>query len=228
MTSPSLSNAATPESLVRITTSELEIVKGTATILHSINLTLAAGAFAAVIGPSGSGKTSLLRALASLDPPASGAITYCWLKETDTGTGLYPKLSYVPQTIALWPHMTFRQNLLFATDQSAEVNDRLRQFCDHLQLTDLLDRKPQKASQGQRQRFALVRAMLLEPIVLLCDEVTSALDEDLAATVWSMLRAFVERGGAILASTHDARLMSLCDAVYQIKHNSLIQSEDKR
>jgi len=228
MTKTAPSDDARAEVPLRITTHDLQIVKGSVTVLQSINFNLRSGEFAALVGPSGSGKTSLLRVLASLDPPSSGAITYCWTDGPNAEFRLYPSLSYIPQTISLWPHFTFRQNLLFATNQSFEVINRMHTLCDHLQLTPLLDRKPPKASQGQRQRFSLVRALLLEPIVLLCDEVTSALDEELAKTVWSILRDFVNRGGAVLASTHDGDLRSQCDSVYIIKHNSLMRTEFKK
>ena len=229
MTNYSTQNDTLAESLPRIEADELEIIKGSVRVLESATLTIRSGVFAAVVGPSGSGKTSLLRALASLDPPASGDIKYSLPnvaeRNSSSQNGLYPYLTYIPQTMSLWPHMTFRQNLLFATDQSEKVNHHMHALCDTLQLSPIIDRKPHNASQGQRQRFAIVRALLLHPTVLLCDEVTSALDEDLATTVWSMLKDFVSGGGAILASTHDARLVSQCDEVYSIAHRKLIQKE---
>ena len=213
-----------------IEVNSLTIKKGEHLVLDNVALTLEKGVFAALVGPSGCGKTSLLRVLALLDKPTSGTVR-CWGCEYNGGVGssqmdgesIYPRLNYVPQTLGLWPHLTIRENLLFAAPKTRAIIDKLREMCEQLDIVAILDRKPPNASQGQRQRSALVRALLLEPQVLLLDEMTAALDGRLASTVWSLLQTFARNGGVILASTHDTRLASQCDKSYRIRENSLIR-----
>src|SRR5207302_6204785 len=190
---------------------DLTLKKGDYTVLSDVSLILEKGRFVALVGPSGCGKTSLLRVLALLDQPASGVVHY-WGKEPGPRNGIiwlggdhfYPRITYVPQTLALWPHLTIRENMLFATNQSPQVCNKLDDLCRYLEISAVLDRKPLNVSQGQRQRCALVRALLLRPTILLLDEITAALDEDLARKVWKLLRSFARDGGSILASTHGA------------------------
>jgi ABC-type lipoprotein export system ATPase subunit len=208
---------------------DLTLTKGDYIVLNNVSLALQKGTFAALIGPSGCGKTSLLRVLSLLDQPTRGVVHF-WGNEAKkkngtiwlaAGTPLYPRISFVPQTLALWPHLTIRENMLFATNESSQVCSKLNSLSAELQMSAILNRKPAYVSQGQRQRCALVRALLLTPSVLLLDEITSALDENLARDVWSLLRSFANEGGTILASTHSGRLASSCDYCYRIRDKSL-------
>jgi ABC-type lipoprotein export system ATPase subunit len=207
----------------------LTLKKGDYIVLSDISFVLEKGTFVALVGPSGCGKTSLLRVLALLDQPTSGHVHF-WGQKPSPRDGtvclghdpFYPRITYVPQTLALWPHLTIRENMLFATTESPGVCSKLESLCKHLDILTILDRKPPCVSQGQRQRCALVRALLLDPTILLLDEITAALDEDLAKNVWKLLRRFAEEGGSILASTHGARLASACDYSYRIRDHSLI------
>lgn len=206
----------------------LTIKKGHLNILERISFTLETGTFVGLIGPSGCGKTSLLRVLAFLDSPLQGEICFSgdepkrrdgtlWL----AAHHFYPRVTYVPQTLALWPHMDVRENMLFATTTSLDVLTKLESLCERLEISDVLDRRPAFVSQGQRQRCALVRALLLEPALLFLDEVTAALDEKLARKVWDLLCEFTSGGGTIFASTHSGRLASACDYYFQIRERSL-------
>ena len=102
-----------------------------------------------------------------------------------------------------------------------ENKKRFAELIDVLQLEEALERFPRHVSQGQRQRAALARALVLLPRLLLIDEGTSALDEALAKKVWSYLRELAGRGTTILASTHDTRLADSCDAHYTIRSKTL-------
>ena len=226
-----VSNSATHPIEVR----GLTLQKGDYTVLSDISFVLEKGTFAALVGPSGCGKTSLLRVLAMLDQPASGVVHF-WGRAPEPRNGtvslaegpFYPRITYVPQALALWPHLTIRENMLFATSGSTQVCSKLESLCAYLEIAEILDRKPPCVSQGQRQRCALVRALLLCPTILLLDEITAALDEDLAKNVWSLLRTFAEEGGSILASTHGARLASACDYSYRIRQKLLTRDKPSR
>jgi ABC-type multidrug transport system ATPase subunit len=208
---------------------DLTLIKGDYTVLNNVSLTLEEGVFAALIGPSGCGKTSLLRVLSQLDRPSNGVIRF-WGHEAERRNGtiwledrhFYPLVTYVPQTLALWPHLTIRENMLFATRGLLNTQSKLESLCEYLEIGELLDRRPPNVSQGQRQRCALVRALLLAPKILLLDEITAALDESLARNVWNLLRQFARDGGSILASTHGERLASACDYSYRIRDKAVI------
>lgn len=197
---------------------DITILRNGRPILKGSSLSLGRGEFTALAGPSGSGKTSLLRVLANLDAPAGGEIYVSnerndemLLNDIDR---VHPYLTYVPQTLALWPHMTLRDNLHFSCN--GNPGELLDALCSELELDEALDRKPASASQGQRQRCALIRALLLRPRILLLDEITAALDERLASVTWAILRRLANGGVAVLASTHDARLSALCDDTIQL------------
>jgi putative ABC transport system ATP-binding protein len=206
----------------------INIRKSDHLILNNVSFRIEPGSFAALVGPSGSGKTSLLRVLSLLDPAAGGSLRF-WGHEPKVfrstihlgGDPFYPRVTYVPQTIALWPHMTLRENILFATNESSAVRNRFKNLCDYLEISEIVDRKPFSVSQGQRQRCALARALLLRPKLLLLDEITAALDEGLARKVWHILRSFANEGATIFASTHSGRLASACDSYFRIRDCTL-------
>jgi len=204
-------------------TDGLRIDKSGNTILSDVTLTIERGTFAALAGPSGSGKTSLLRVMALLDTAAAGSVrlwhrefTPAMVLQSKSQESVYPRLNYVPQTLGLWPHLTIHDNLTFAIGNSSLNGSSLEELCSELNIDAILDRRPANVSQGQRQRAALARALLLRPEILLLDEVTAALDRPLANIVWELLQRFAANGGAILASTHDAFLAERCKRLYRI------------
>ncbi|MGE0217751.1 ABC transporter ATP-binding protein [Mycolicibacterium sp.] len=155
---------------------------GGVTALDGLNLTVADGEFLILVGPSGCGKSTALRLLAGLDKPTSGEIRI----GGQVVDGLAPgerDIAMVFQNYALYPHMTVYRNLAYGLKQRrtprAEIERRVRETAELLQIGELLDRKPGQLSGGQRQRVAMGRALVRRPQAFLLDEPLSNLDAKL-------------------------------------------------
>jgi ABC-type sugar transport system ATPase subunit len=155
---------------------------GTVDVIHGVDLEIEEGEFIVFVGPSGCGKSTLLRLIAGLDDPTSGDI-----KLDGTRVNAVPAsergLSMVFQSYALYPHMSVKSNLSFGLENlrlpKAEIEQRVADAAQLLQIDMLLDRRPGQLSGGQRQRVAIGRAIVREPKIFLFDEPLSNLDAEL-------------------------------------------------
>jgi len=192
-------------------------------IIDNIDIQLAPGEIAVVIGPSGSGKTTLLKLLAMLEKPDSGKVIvddkqYIFPAEKIESPP-WPKITVVFQQLFLWPHLTLLQNIKLPHElrsggrprgedrRQGESTDapEQRRLEDLLELFDMqgfVHRYPNEASLGQRQRTALVRALILQPEYLLLDEITSSLDVEQIAIILSYLKRLSKKGIGVLIVTH--------------------------
>jgi len=147
--------------------------------VDDVSLDIADGEFVVLVGPSGCGKSTILRLIAGLETPTSGAVFIGDRRVNDVRPSARD-IAMVFQSYALYPHMTVRENLAFALTlrrlPAAEISQRVGQAAAMLDLVDYLDRKPRQLSGGQRQRVALGRAIVREPKVFLFDEPLSNLD----------------------------------------------------
>jgi len=148
--------------------------------LRGVDLRIETGEYFVVLGPTGAGKTVLLESVAGLHRLDEGEV---WVEGRDV-TGLAPELrriGYVPQDYVLFPHMSLRRNIGFSLAlrhvPEEQVDRRVQELAELLNITHLLDRRPRTLSGGEQQRGALARALAPEPTVLLLDEPLSALDE---------------------------------------------------
>ncbi|WP_117213174.1 ABC transporter ATP-binding protein [Allorhizocola rhizosphaerae] len=196
-----------------------------------VSLEVADGEFVVLVGPSGCGKTTLLRMVAGLERPDGGSIH---IGDRDV-TSLSPQrrdVSMVFQSYAIFPHMRVRQNIAFGLAMrktpAAEVNRRVAEAAELLQLNDLLDRFPSQLSGGQRQRVAVARAIVVDAGVLLMDEPLSNLDALLRLQFRAELKKIVRQIGATtLYVTHDqAEAMSLGDRVAVMRDGRIVQAGD--
>ncbi len=180
------------------------------TVLKDVSLSIERGKITALIGPSGTGKTTLLKILAFLEQPDSGTVTFdgCSyqfpLEKSKKIEAPWPKVTVVFQQLFLWPHLTLLQNItLPLTAQGIDDSPpRLKELLDLFDMNHFVYRYPNQASLGQRQRAALVRALLLEPEYLLLDEITSSLDVEQTAIILSQLKKMSSQGIGILTITH--------------------------
>ncbi len=181
------------------------------TVCDGINLSVDAGEMVCLIGASGSGKSTLLRCINLLEPIDSGHI---WLDGEDISIpGLDPKpyrkrIGIVFQSFNLFPHMTVMQNICLAptrvlnatvTETHAVAKDLLQRFG----LQDKASEYPDRLSGGQQQRVAIVRALAMQPEIMLLDEITSALDPELVGEVLEVVKALKEQNMTIVLATHE-------------------------
>ncbi len=180
-------------------------------VLRGIDLTLAEHEVVCLIGASGSGKSTLLRCVNLLEPIDAGRIVVAAEELTASGVDINRvrrEIGIVFQSFNLFPHMSVRANVTLAprkarglsrSDADAEAARLLERFG----LADKRDEYPDRLSGGQQQRVAIVRALAMQPRLLLLDEVTSALDPELVAEVLDVIRELAEGGMTMLIATHE-------------------------
>jgi ABC-type Fe3+/spermidine/putrescine transport system ATPase subunit len=194
--------------------------------LGPLSLELPVGSCLVLQGANGAGKTTLLEALAGFAALESGRIT---LHGEDI-TALPPerrRIAYVPQDLALFPHMSVERNVAFGLrGRDAEHHGRLERLLHDFQLADLRTRRPDALSRGQRQRLALARALATEPALVLLDEPSVNLDAASRRGLHAGVRRLLEEHGlAVLYVTHDqSETTSLADHVAIINQGRLLQA----
>lgn len=146
----------------------------------------------ALFGPSGAGKTTLLEIIAGLRRPDAGRLVLNGRVLFDAAQKIkmpphHRKIGYVPQDLALFPHMTVGANLLYGCT-APDADGQLRRVAECLEITALLEKNPEALSGGEKQRVALVRALLAQPALLLLDEPLSALDVPLKERIMPYLQ----------------------------------------
>jgi molybdate transport system ATP-binding protein len=183
-----------------------------------------------IFGPSGAGKTSLLDLIAGLRQPASARIALNDRVLTDTAAGVVmpPRLreiGYVPQDLALFPHLSVRQNLLYGHRNGRETGPLFgfEHVTEVLQIQPLTARGTGDLSGGERQRVALARALLTSPRLLLLDEPMASLETGLKAKIIPYLRRVRDEFQLpILYVTHDEQeVLALCDEVLEIQRGRM-------
>jgi polar amino acid transport system ATP-binding protein len=181
------------------------------TVLDEVSLSVAEHEVVCLIGASGSGKSTLLRCLNLLERVHAGTIVVDGQTITDGRVdvnALRRKIGIVFQAYNLFPHMTVLQNVTLAPRQirkvsKSEANARAYELLERIGMRDKADAFPDRLSGGQQQRVAIVRALAMDPTLMLLDEITSALDPQLVSEVLQLVRGLSEVGMTMIIATHE-------------------------
>ena len=184
---------------------------GTLEVLKGISLTVKKGDKVVIVGPSGSGKSTFLRCLNLLETPTSGEI---WFEGEQVNAPkcdidrLRRKMGMVFQHFNLFPHLTILQNITLAPvtlklKTKAEAEARAMELLKRIGLADKAGTYPAMLSGGQKQRIAIVRALAMNPDVMLFDEPTSALDPEMVGEVLQLMKELADDGMTMVCVTHE-------------------------
>ena len=201
---------------------------GPVTVLNDVNLSINPGELFFLLGPSGCGKTTLLRCLAGLDFPTSGAIFFGDRNVTDLAPHLR-ETAMVFQSYALWPHLSVAENIAFGLVErkipSAERARRVQEALASVRLDGLGERSIDQLSGGQQQRVALARALVVRPRCLLLDEPLSNLDAQLRIEMRQEIRRIVKENGlTAVYVTHDQEeALAMADRMALISRGRVAQ-----
>jgi len=184
---------------------------GSIVALSDCNLAVERGEVVAVIGPSGSGKSTLLRSLNLLETPTSGAVYFEGTNLADKNVNIdlhRRRMGMVFQHFNLFPHKTVKQNITMAPVKlkvlpAAQANRRAEELLARIGLSDKANEYPAMLSGGQKQRIAIVRALAMNPDVMLFDEPTSALDPEMVGEVLDLMKSLAQAGMTMVIVTHE-------------------------
>ena len=198
--------------------------------LKSINFTVDAGEYIAIMGESGSGKTTLLNILALLDRPTSGKVIFMGkdlqeIKDSEMAKFRRENLGFVFQDFNLLDNFTVKENILLPLVLSDEkisvMEEKLLKIAKKLNVSDLLNKYPYEISGGQKQRTAVARALISDPKILLADEPTGALDSNSTRELLKVFKDLNQDGETILMVTHSIMAASEAKRVLFIKDGEI-------
>ena len=179
--------------------------------LNGVNASVKKGEVVVVIGPSGSGKSTFLRCLNLLEVPTGGAVLFEGVDITDKRADINlhrQKMGMVFQHFNLFPHMTILKNMTLAPvkllkKSQAEAEAKAKALLERVGLSDRANAYPSQLSGGQKQRIAIVRALCMDPEVMLFDEPTSALDPEMVGEVLEVMKELAKEGMTMVVVTHE-------------------------
>ena len=202
---------ATSNKLISVQHLVKENNHGTVKALNDCSLAIAQGEVVAIIGPSGSGKSTLLRSLNLLEEPTTGQIFFDGVDLADKSVDINlhrQKMGMVFQHFNLFPHKTVLQNITMAPlalkkKTPEEAQKQAMELLERIGLADKANEYPNMLSGGQKQRIAIVRALAMDPEVMLFDEPTSALDPEMVGEVLDLMRDLAKDGMTMAVVTHE-------------------------
>lgn len=197
------------ETLIQV--ENLEKAFGKTKVLKGITTEIHKGEVVVIIGPSGSGKSTFLRSLNLLEKPTGGKIFFEGTDITDPKVNIdnhRQKIGMVFQHFNLFPHKTILENITLAPVtlgklSSSEADAKAKELLNRVGLLDKTNTYPEQLSGGQKQRIAIVRALAMDPDVLLFDEPTSALDPEMVGEVLDLMKELAKDGMTMVVVTHE-------------------------
>ena len=197
--------------LIKVTDLKKHYKEGTIHALNGVDMEIRRGEVIVIIGPSGSGKSTFLRSLNLLELPTSGEILFEGKNITAPHTNINlhrQKMGMVFQHFNLFPNMTVLRNMTIGPQKllkksKAEAEEKAMALLERVGLSDRADAYPSQLSGGQKQRIAIVRALCMEPDVMLFDEPTSALDPEMVGEVLDVMKELARDGMTMVVVTHE-------------------------
>ena len=202
-------------------------------VLQGVNESVKKGEAVTVIGPSGCGKSTFLRCLNLLEVPEKGQIFFEGTEITGKGVNIdkhRQKMGMVFQNFNVFPHLDVCKNITLAPVMTkkktqAEAEEMAKELLNRVGLIDKLHEMPGKLSGGQKQRLAIVRALAMEPDVMLFDEPTSALDPEMVGEVLDVIKGLVKDGMTSVIVTHEMRFArEVADRVLFMAEGNVMES----
>lgn len=203
--------------------------------LNQINLHIEKGTFTLIKGASGCGKSTLLFAIGGMLKPTQGNITInnkdiYTLPEKELLKYRSREIGFVFQSYHLIPYLNVEENILLVTKScSAKIDlSNLKDMIEDFDLTDRLHHKPSELSVGEKQRVALLRALLVKPKLLIADEPTGNLDPQNSAVIMKHFALYIKNGGTIIMASHGSEADSIANTIVRMEKGRIIEQQNSK
>ena len=203
--------------------------------LRGVDLSIERGDYTAIMGASGSGKSTMMNIIGCLDQPTGGSYLLggedvARLEDDKLSEIRSRRIGFVFQQYNLIPQLTVAENLevpmFYLGHPPAERRERARAMADSVGMSDRLDHRPYELSGGQQQRVCIARSLMNDPLILLADEPTGALDSKTGQQILQIFDDLVDRGTTIVMVTHDPGVAHRCHRVVTL-HDGLLKSDER-